>query len=109
MNPPVWGGGTWDGVAPGTGVADVDVEGDAAVDDGVDGVEERVGVDMLRDPRLPEERLPPTRADASTVMNRNTAAETQTAVTMNDRCFMVPPGSDGESVARYRGAPPTST
>ena len=109
MNPPVWGGGTWDGVAPGTGVADVDVEGDAAVDDGVDGVEERVGVDMLRDPRLPEERLPPTRADASTVMNRNTAAETQTAVTMNDRFFMVPPGSDGESVARYRGAPPTST
>ncbi len=94
MNPPVWGGGTWDGVAPGAGVADVDVEGDAAVDDGVDGVEGRVGVDMLRDPRLPEERLPPTRADASTVMNRNTAAETQTAVTMNDRFFMVPPGSD---------------
>jgi len=109
MNPPVWGGGTWDGVAPGAGVADVDVEGDAAVDDGVDGVEGRVGVDMLRDPRLPEERLPPTRADASTVMNRNTAAETQAAVTMNDRFFMVPPGSDGESVARYRGAPSAST
>jgi len=36
MKPPVRGGGTWDGVAPGAGVADVDVEGDAAVDDGVD-------------------------------------------------------------------------
>ena len=35
MNPPVWGGGTWDGVAPGVGVADV-VEGEVAVDDGVD-------------------------------------------------------------------------
>jgi hypothetical protein len=105
MNPPVWGGGTWDGVAPGDGVADVDVEGGVAVDDGVDGVEERVGVDMLRDPRLPEERLPPTRANASTVMNRNTAAEMQPAVTTNDRFFMVPPGYDGESVARYRGAP----
>jgi len=53
MNPPVWGGGTWDGVAPGVGVADVDVEGDVAVDDGVEGVKGRVGVDMLRDPRLP--------------------------------------------------------
>jgi hypothetical protein len=109
MNPPVWGGGTWDGVAPWVGVADVDVEGDVDVDDGVDGVEGRVGVDMLRDPRLPEERLPPTRANASTVMNRNTAAEMQTAATTNDRLFMVPPGSDGESVARYRGAPPAST
>jgi hypothetical protein len=99
MNPPAWGGGTWDGVA------EVDVEGDVAVDDGVDGVEGRVGVDMLRDPRLPEERLPPTRANASTVMNRNTAAEMQTAAATNERFFMVPPGSDGESVARYRGAP----
>jgi len=53
MNPPVWGEGTWDGVAPWVGVADVEVEGDVAVDDGVDGWEERVGVDMLRDPRLP--------------------------------------------------------
>ena len=109
MNPPVWGGGTWDGVAPGTGVAEVDVEGDVAVDDGVDGVEGRVGDDMLRDPRLPEERLPPTRANASTVMNRNTAAEMQTAVTRNDRFLKAPPGSDGESVARYRGAPRAST
>jgi len=109
MNPPVWGGGTWDGVAPWVGVADDDVEGDGDVADGVDGEEGRVGVDMLRDPRLPEERLPPTRANASTVMNRNTAAETQAAVTMNDRFFMVPPGSDGESVARYRGAPSAST
>jgi len=94
MNPPVWGGGTWDGVAPGVGVADVDVEGDVVVDEGVDGAEGRVGVDMLRDPRLPEERLPPIRANASTVMNRNTAAEMQTAVAMNDRFLMVPPGSD---------------
>jgi hypothetical protein len=99
MNPPVWGGGPWDGVA------DV-VEGDVDVDDGVDGWVERVGVDMLRDPRLPEDRLPPTRANASTVMNRNTAADTQTAATTNDRFFMVPPGSDGESVARYTGGPP---
>ncbi|MHB1024825.1 MAG: hypothetical protein ACYC24_03865 [Desulfobacteria bacterium] len=109
MNPPVWGGGTWAGVAPGPGVADVDVEGVADVADGVDGMEGRVGVDMLRDPRLPKERLPPTRANASTVMNRNTAAETQTAVTTNDRFFMVPPGCGGESVARYRGAPRAST
>ena len=83
MNPPVWGGGTWAGVAPGAGVADVDVEGDVAVDDGVDGVVGRVGVDMLRDPRLPEERLPPTRANASTVMNRNTAAEMQSNTQRN--------------------------
>jgi hypothetical protein len=96
MNPPVWGGGTWDGVAPWAGVADVDVEGGAAVDDGVDGVEERGGVDMLRDPRLPEERLPPARANASTVMNRNTAAERQTAVTTNDRFLMDPPESDAD-------------
>jgi hypothetical protein len=109
MNPPVWGGGTWDGVGPWDGVADDDVEGDGDVDDGVDGVEGRVGVDMLRDPRLPEELLPPTRANTSTVMNRNTAAERQTAATANDRFFMVPPGSDDESVARYRGAPPAST
>jgi hypothetical protein len=109
MNPPVCGGGTWAGVAPGPGVADVDVEGDADVADGVDGVEGRVGVDMLRDPRLPEERPPPARANASTVMNRNTAAQTQTAVTMNDRFFnCVPPGCDGEPVARYRGAPRAS-
>ena len=109
MNPPVWGGGTWDGVAPGVGVADVDVEGDVDVDDGVDVVEGRVGVDMVRDPRLPKERLPPIRANASTVMNRNTAAEMQAAVATNDRFLMVPPGSDGESVARYRGAPRAST
>jgi hypothetical protein len=49
---------------------------------------------MLRDPRLPKERLPPIRAYASTVMNRNTAAEMQTAAAMSDRFFMVPPGSD---------------
>jgi len=104
-NPPVWGGGTWDGVAPGAGVADVDVEGDADVADGVDGVEGRVGVDMLRDPRLPEERLPPARANASTVMNRNTAAQTQTAAATNERFFMVPPGSVGDSVARYIDIP----
>jgi len=109
MNPPVWGGGTWDGVAPGAGVADVDLEGDVDVADGVDGVVERVGVDMLREPRLPEERLPPIRANASTVMNRNSAAEIQAAATTNGRFFMVPPGSDGESVARYRGALPAST
>jgi hypothetical protein len=36
MNPPVWGGGTWDGVAPCVGVADVDFGEDVAVDDGVD-------------------------------------------------------------------------
>jgi hypothetical protein len=107
MNPPDWGGGTWDGVGPWDGVAD-DVEGDVDVDDGVDGWVGRVGVDMLRDPRLPEERLPPTRANASTVMNRNSAADTQTAATTNDRFFMVPPGSDAESVARYRGAPRAS-
>jgi len=106
MNPPVWGGGTWDGVAPGAGVAEVDVEGDADVDDGIDGVEGRVGVDMLRDPRLPKDRLPPIRANASTVMNSNTAAEMQTAAATNDRFFMVPPGSDGGSVARYTGPPP---
>jgi hypothetical protein len=106
MNPPVWGGGTWDGVAPWVGVADVDVEGDVDVDDGVDVVEGLVGVDMVRDPRLPKERLPPIRANASTVMNRNTAADMQTAATTNDRFFMVPPGSDRESVARYPGAPP---
>jgi hypothetical protein len=94
MNPPVWGGGTWDGVAPGVGVADDDVEGDVAVDDGVDGWEEGVGVDMLRDPRLPEERLPPIRANASTVISRSTAIEMQTAAAMKDRFFMVPPGSD---------------
>jgi hypothetical protein len=108
MNPPVWGGGTWDGVGPWDGAAEV-VEGDVDVDDGVDGWEGRVGVDMLRDPRLPKERLPPIRANASTVMNRNAAAEMQTAATTNDRFFMVPPGSDGESVARYRGAHPAST
>src|SRR5512140_790206 len=96
MNPPVWGGGTWDGVAPGAGVADVDVEGGVDVDDGVDGGEGRVGVDMPRAPRLPKGRLPPIRANASTVMNRNTAAETQTAAMMNDRFFMVPPGSDAK-------------
>ena len=85
MNPPVWGGGTWDGVAPGVGVADVEVdEGD--VDDGVDdGAVVRVGVDMVRDPLLPKERLPPMRATASTVINRRTAAEMQTVVTTNDR------------------------
>jgi len=94
MNPPVWGGGTWDGVAPGVGVADVDVEGEVAVDDGVDDVEGLVGVDMPRDPRLPEERLPPIRANASTVISRSTAAEMQTAAATNDRFFMVPPGSD---------------
>ena len=94
MNPPVWGGGTWDGVAPGVGVADVDVEGEVAVDDGVDDVEGLVGVDMLRDPRLPEERLPPIRANASTVISRSTAAEMQIAAATNDRFFMVPPGSD---------------
>ena len=94
MNPPVWGGGTWDGVAPGVGVADVDVdEGDVDVDDGVDDGYERVGVDMLRDPLLPKERLPPMRANASTVINRRTTAEMQTVVTTNDRLFMVPPGS----------------
>jgi hypothetical protein len=109
MNPPVWVGETWDGVAPWVDVADVDVEGDVAVDDGVDGWEERVGVDMLRDPRLPEDRLPPTRANAPTVMNRNTAAKTQTAAATNDRFFMVPPESNGESEARYREAPPAST
>jgi hypothetical protein len=38
MNPPDGGGGTWDGVGPWVGVADVDVvEGDVDVDDGVDG------------------------------------------------------------------------
>ncbi len=79
------------------------------MDDGVDGWEERVGVDMLRDPRLPVERLPPIRANASTVTNRNIAAEMQTTATANDRFFMVPPGSDAESVARYRGAPRAST
>jgi len=94
MNPPVWGGGTWDGVAPGVAVADDDVEGDVAVDDGVDDGEERVGVDMLRDPRLPKDRLPPIRANASADMNRNTAAEMQTDAAMNDRFFMVPPGFD---------------
>jgi hypothetical protein len=37
MNPPVWGGGTWDGVGPWAGFADVEVdEGDVEVDDGVD-------------------------------------------------------------------------
>ena len=37
MNPPVWGGGTWDGVAPWVGDADVEVdEGEVEVDDGVD-------------------------------------------------------------------------
>jgi hypothetical protein len=35
--PPVWGGGIWDGVAPGDDVADEGVdEGDGDVDDGVD-------------------------------------------------------------------------
>jgi hypothetical protein len=76
------------------------------VDAGMDGREERLGVDMLREPRLPKERLPPIRANASTVMNRNTAAQTQTAATTNGRFFMVPPGSDGESIARYTGSPP---
>lgn len=110
MNPPVWGGGTWDGVGPWDGVVDVDVvEGDVDVDDGVDGWEERVGVDMVRDPRLPKERLPPIRANASTVMNRNAAAEMQTAATTNDRFFMVPPGSDAKPVARYPEAHPAST
>jgi hypothetical protein len=94
MNPPVWGGGTWDGVAPGVAVADDDVEGDVDVDDGVDDGEAGVGVDMLRDPRLPKERLPPIRANASTAINRNTAAVMQTAAATNDRLFMVPPGSD---------------
>jgi hypothetical protein len=51
---------------------------------------------MLRDPRLPVERLPPIRADASTVTNINTAAEMQTAAARNDRSFMVPPGSDAK-------------
>jgi hypothetical protein len=51
---------------------------------------------MLLDPRLPKERLPPTRANASTVINRNTAAEMQTAAATNDRFFMVPPGSDAK-------------
>ena len=82
------------GSPPGSEVADDDVDGDVEVDDGVDDGEERVGVDMVRDPRLPEDRLPPIRANASTVMNRNTAAEMQTAATTNDRLFMVPPGSD---------------
>ena len=105
-NPPDWGGGPWAGVAPGVGVAVDDVDGDVDVDDGVDGWEGRVGVDMLRDPRLPEERLPPIRANASTVMNRNTAVETQTAATTNDRFLMVPPGSDANRSKVSRGAQP---
>ncbi|MGZ8460879.1 MAG: hypothetical protein ACXWW2_10660, partial [Candidatus Deferrimicrobiaceae bacterium] len=76
-----------------------------AVDDGVDDGLEREGVDKLRDPRLPKERLPPIRANASTVMNRNTATEIQTAATTNVRFFMVPPESDDTAVARYREAP----
>jgi hypothetical protein len=70
--PPPWGCICGAGAAPEDGE---DGDGDGVTVLG--GVEGRYGVDMLRDPLLPKERLPPTRAnapsDATTVTSRVTA------------------------------------